>query len=57
MIEQVLEYFKSKNVRCKIVRDNRPEYGDFIAIFSYGDMTREQIVNKIKENNLLVMFF
>lgn len=57
MIEKVLEYFKSKKVRCKIVRDDRPEYGDFIAIFAYGELTREQIVEKIRENDLSVMFF
>lgn len=57
MIEKALEYFKSKNVRCKIVRDSRPEYGDFIAVFAYGELTREEIVEKIAENNLLCMFF
>lgn len=57
MIEQVCNYFKTKNVRCKIVRDDRPEYGDFIAIFGYGELTRKEIVEKIAENGLLVMFF
>lgn len=57
MIEKVLEYFISKNVRCKIVRDDRAEYGDFIAIFGYGDITRQKIIEKIKENDLSVMFF
>ena len=57
MIEKVLKYFKSKNVRCKIIRDDRPEYGDFIAVFGYGELTREKIVEKIRENDLLVMFF
>ena len=57
MIEKICDYFKSKNVKCKIVRDNRPDYGDFIAIFGYGKLTREQIVKKIAENNLLCMFF
>ena len=56
-MEKVLAYFKSKNVICKIVRDNRPEYGDFIAVFGYGELTRGQIVKKIAENNLLCMFF
>ena len=57
MIEKTLEYFKSKNVRCKIVRDSSPEYGDFIAVFAYGELTREEIVEKIAENNLSCMFF
>jgi hypothetical protein len=57
MIEKICDYFKSKNVKCKIVRDNRPDYGDFIAIFDYGELNREQIVEKISENNLSCMFF
>ena len=57
MIEKVLAYFKSKNVICKIVRDNRPEYGDFIAVFGYGELTRGQIVEQIRENDLACMFF
>jgi len=56
-IEKVAEFFKSHEVKCKVVRDNRQDYGDFIAIFSYGELTREKIVNKIKENGLYCMFF
>lgn len=57
MIEQVYKYFKSKQVRCKIVRDNRRDYEDFIAIFGYGELTRKEIVDEIAENNLCCMFF
>lgn len=57
MIEKVLEYFRSKKVRCKIIRDSRPDYGDFIAVFGYGELTREKITEKISENKLLCMFF
>lgn len=57
MIDKVVEYFKSMNVRCKKVEDQREDYGDFIAIFSYGNLTREEIVIVIAENNLSCMFF
>jgi hypothetical protein len=57
MIDNVLEYFKNNEVRCKKVEDNRPEYGDFIAIFGYGKLTRKEIVKEIKDNNLSCMFF
>ena len=56
-IEKVAEFFKSHEVKCKVVRDNRQDYGDFIAIFSYGELTREKIVNEIKENRLYCTFF
>ena len=56
-IEKVLECFKCKNVRCKIVRDDRPDYSDFIAIFGYGELSREEIVEQIASNNLMCMFF
>jgi hypothetical protein len=57
MINNVLEYFKKNEVICKKVEDNRVEYGDFIAIFGYGKLTRKEIVKEIKDNNLLCMFF
>lgn len=59
MIDNVLEYFKENEVKCKKVEDNRYENnsGDFIAIFGYGKLTRAEIVKEIKNNNLLCMFF
>jgi hypothetical protein len=57
MINNVLEYFKRNEVICKKVEDNRAEYGDFIAIFGYGKLTRQEIAKEIKDNNLLCMFF
>jgi hypothetical protein len=57
MLDKVLEYFKNNEVKCKNVEDNRAEYGDFIAIFGYGKLTRKDIVKTIKENDLLCMFF
>lgn len=56
-MEKVLKYFKENGVICKKVEDGRDEYGDFIAIYGYGSLTRKQIVNAIKEHNLLCMFF
>lgn len=57
MIDKVLEYFIKNEVKCKKIEDNREEYGDFIAIFSYGKLTRKEIVKEIKDNDLLCMFF
>jgi ubiquitin len=57
MLDKVLEYFKQNEVKCKKVEDNRPEYGDFIAVFGYGKLTRKDIVKTIKENDLSCMFF
>jgi RNA-binding protein YlmH len=57
MIDNVLEYFKKNEVNCKKVEDNRVNYGDFIAIFGYGKLTRKEIVREIEDNNLLCMFF
>jgi hypothetical protein len=56
-MENALEYFKKNEVKCKKVEDNREDYGDFIAIFGYGKLTRNEIVKKIKDNNLSCMFF
>jgi hypothetical protein len=56
-MDEVLKYFKDNEVRCKKVEDNREDYGDFIAIFGYEKLTRNEIVAKIKENNLSCMFF
>lgn len=57
MIDKVLAYFKQNDVICKKVKDSRPEYGDYIAVFGYGNLTREEIVKEIADNNLSVMFF
>lgn len=57
MIDNVLNYFKENGVKCKKVEDNREDYGDFIAIFGYGKLTRKEIVKEIKDNDLLCMFF
>lgn len=57
MINNTLEYFKKNEVICKKVEDNRPQYGDFIAVFGYGKLTRKEITKEIKDNNLLCMFF
>lgn len=57
MIDNVLNYFKENEVKCKKVEDNREDYGDFIAIFGYGKLTRKEIVKEIKDNDLLCMFF
>ena len=56
-MDEVLEYFKENEVICKKVEDDREDYGDFIAVFGYGKLTRVQIVEHIKKNNLLCMFF
>jgi len=57
MIDKIVEYFQENGVICKKVEDTRPEYGDFIAIFGYGNLTREEIVKSIRDNNLLCIFF
>lgn len=56
-MEEALAYFKQNEVICKKVEDDREEYGDFIAIFGYGKLTRTQIIECIQNNNLLCMFF
>lgn len=56
-IDEVIAYYKSHNVSCKKCISDTDDYEDFIAIFSYGTLTRESIMEKIKENNLCVMFF
>lgn len=57
MLNKVLEYFKQNNVICKRVEDPRPEYGDFIAIYGYGNLSRERIVEEIRKYDLTCMFF
>ncbi len=57
MIDTVVKYLQENNVRCKKVEDDREDYGDFIAIFGYGDLTREDIVKQIADNNLSCIFF
>ena len=54
IIDKVICYFKRKEVRCKKCNDGEHE---FIAIFSYGNLSRAQIVKEIEENDLLCMFF
>lgn len=56
-LNDVLKYFQENEVRCKIVKDDRPEYGDFIAVFTYGKLTRKEIADVIRENDLSCMFF
>lgn len=56
-IDEALKYFKENEVRCKKVEDDRPEYGDTIAIFGYGNLTRKEIVEVIAVNDLSCMFF
>lgn len=56
-MEEVLKYFKEHGVKCKKIEDNREDYCDFIAVFGYGNLTRKQIVDAIKEKDLSVMFF
>lgn len=53
-MDKVLKYFIENEVRCKKVEDER---GDFIAIFGYGRLTRQQIVDEIRDNDLSCMFF
>lgn len=57
MLDKALEYFQENGVICKKVEDDREDYGDFIVIFGYGNLTREQIAERIKADNLLCMFF
>ena len=57
MIDKVVKYLKENNVPCKKVEDDREDYGDFIAIFGYGDLTRNDIVKQIADNDLSCMFF
>jgi len=57
MIDTVVRHLQENNVRCKKVEDDREDYGDFVAIFGYGDLTREDIVKEIADNNLSCMFF
>ena len=56
-MREVVDFFKENNVKCKISESETDDYQDSIVVFAYGDLTREQIVDKIKENNLCVMFF
>jgi len=56
-IDEVVAYYKSENVSCKKCISDTDDYQDCIAIFSYGNLTREKIMEKIKENNLCVIFF
>lgn len=57
MIDTVVKYLQENNVRCKKVEDDREDYGDFIAIFGYGDLAREDIVKQIADYNLSCIFF
>ena len=56
-IDETVKYFQSHGVKCKKVEDDSPEYGDFIAIFSYGDLGDDKIMEHIRENNLLCIQF
>ena len=57
MIDTVVKYLKENNVPCKKVEDDGGDYGDYIAIFGHGDITRKDIVKQIADNNLSCMFF
>ena len=56
-IDETVKYFKAHGVKCKKVEDDRPEYGDFIAIFSYGDLGEKEVMKCIADNNLLCIQF
>lgn len=56
-INETVKYFKEHGVKCKKIEDDRPEYGDFIAIFSYGDLGEANIMKCIADNNLLCIQF
>lgn len=56
-INETVKYFKEHGVKCKKIEDDRPEYGDFIAIFSYGDLGEANIIKCIADNNLLCIQF
>lgn len=56
-IDETVKHLQAHGVKCKKVEDDRPEYGDFIAIFSYGDLGEGDIMKCIAENNLLCIQF
>lgn len=56
-MNDTIKYFKENGVACKKVEDDREDYDDFIAIFSYGNLTREQIMKPIREKDLAMIFF
>lgn len=56
-IDETVEYFKAHGVKCKKVEDDDPDYGDFIAIFSYGDLGEGEVMKCIADNNLLCIQF
>jgi len=56
-IDNVVRHFKESGVKCRKIEDNRIGMSDFIAIFGLGSLTRKEIVEKIKENDLALMFF
>ena len=56
-LDSVVGYFIANGVKCRRIEDNRIGMSDFIAIFGLGNLTRKEIVDKIKENDLALMFF
>lgn len=56
-IDETVEYLKAHGVKCKKVEDDRPDYRDFIAIFSYGDLGEGEVMKCIADNNLLCIQF
>lgn len=56
-IDETVEYFKEHGVKCKKVEDDDLDYGDFIAIFSYGDLGEKEVMKCIADNNLLCIQF
>lgn len=56
-IDEAVAYFKENGAKCKKVEDDSPEYRDYIAIFSFGNMTRREMVEVIASNDLACIFF
>lgn len=57
-MEEIIKYLKDNHVSCKISESDTDDYEDSICIFSYGNLTRDKIVEKVAiENNLCIMFF
>lgn len=56
-IDEAVDFFQKQGVRCKKVEDDRPDCRDFIAIFGFGNLSREEVVKVLEENGLLCIFF
>lgn len=53
-IFEVVEYLKTQKVECKVA-DGTPE--KFIAVFSYGDLSKTEILEIVKESDLKCIMF